>query len=112
MERGGSTYRRRMRPPVPLLLAAAVTSSVFAVPPSVAHPARSASVECEEQLQGEPTRAGRVERVAPSTFAAAAEVNDLSKTRLALLAEDDTLWLDRCGMAFYREPAVDLADVP
>jgi hypothetical protein len=98
-----------MRSPVPLLLAAAVTSALLTVTPSVASTTGGPSAPCGERLQPAPLRAQRVQENGPRTFAAAAEVNETSVARLAELAEDETLWLDGCGMAFYREPAVELA---
>ena len=96
-----------MRPPVPLLLAAAVTSALLTVTPSVASSTGAApAATCDDRIQAAPVRAQRVRAHAPSTFAAAAGTNETSVARLADLAEDDTLWLDGCGMAFYREPAV------
>ncbi|HET6561363.1 MAG TPA: hypothetical protein VFG72_05770 [Marmoricola sp.] len=96
-----------MRLPTPLLLAAALTSALVTVPPSVAStsPAPS-SPRCDQPLQAAPRPAWRVEKAAPSNFAAAADANGTSTAGLAALAEDDTLWLDGCGMAFYREPAL------
>ena len=102
-----------MRPLVPLLLAAAVTSATLAVTPSVASTTSGAATPgCDERLQAAPVRAQRVEATAPAAFAAAAEANETSTAHLAELAEDETLWLDGCGMAFYREPAVQPADGP
>lgn len=100
-----------MRSPLVLLLAAAVTSALATVPASAAsQDSRVPAAACDGRLQTEPAPARRVQRVAPSAFAAAAEANELPASRLAALAEDGTLWLDGCGMAFYREPAVEVEE--
>jgi hypothetical protein len=50
-----------------------------------------------------PRRAGEVRATSPSAFAAAAARNGKSAEALAKVAQDRTLWLDRCGKSFYVE---------
>jgi hypothetical protein len=101
-----------MRPPVPLLLAAAVASATLGVTPSVASTTSGATTPaCDDRPTAAPVRARQVQATAPAAFAAAAAANATSTAELSELAEDETLWLNRCGKALYREPALDFAAV-
>lgn len=52
-----------------------------------------------------PDRAGEVRRSQPTAFAEAARRNGRAQAELERLSRDETLWLDRCGRAYYVEPA-------
>ena len=62
---------------------------------------------CQAPLLHAASRGSAVKTSSPDDFAAAALVNDMSVRELAAdVSEDRTLWLDRCGQAFYVEPAI------
>lgn len=91
------------------LLGCALTGSVLLslAPANAATPPLApgrATPGCATPMLTEPTPAAAVEGTAA---AKAARTNALSKTRFARLATDPTLWLDRCGQAFYAEPRID-----
>ncbi len=61
---------------------------------------------CAHQVLDRPTPARTVAARQPQTLAAAAAANGRGTSALRALAQDRTLWLDRCGKEFYVERRV------
>lgn len=87
-------------------LAASLSLAALTVPTGPAAAARTerSAAPCPTPLLAEAAPAGDVERETPAAFAKAAAVNDERAAAFGELAEDESLWLDECGKAFYVEP--------
>ncbi|MCH1865336.1 hypothetical protein [Nocardioides sp. CFH 31398] len=102
-----------MRTPALLLLGAVVGIGAAVPATSVAAPTtRSAGADagCATPLFDAPVRAGDARREDPAGFRTALAREPGSAGTVAAAAGDRTLWLDRCGRAFYRDLAPD--DLP
>ena len=95
-------------PAVRAALVAVLTASTATVALASATDARPAPAEqdragCASPLLARPQPAGAVAERNPSAFRQAAQRNHDSATGFGAKAQDDELWLDRCGLAYYVE---------
>lgn len=88
------------------VIALAGLVAVGGVVPAAAGASKARSqAACETPLLAQAGRAAEVLAKNASAFTKAAAVNGKSTAGLSTVArQDDTLWLDECGMAFYRDP--------
>ena len=100
---------RRALPALALALAVPAAPAVLGAPAAAAPP--EGSPACSAPLLTSPTRADRAERVLGARFAEAARANGRSVAELRREARDAGLWLDRCGLMFFVEPAASPEDL-
>ncbi|WP_122819129.1 putative Ig domain-containing protein [Nocardioides pantholopis] len=89
-------------------IAAALGAAALTVPAATAAPAQ---ISCASPLLGEAAPAADIAEDAPKKFAKAATVNGERPAAFSDVADDETLWLDQCGMAFYVDPAPETPEV-
>lgn len=83
---------------------ATLSASAGAAGRSTTRPGPTEGPGCTAILD-RPDRAAEVRRSQPTAFAEAARRNGRAQAELERLSHDETLWLDRCGRAYYVEPA-------
>ncbi|WP_370247855.1 putative Ig domain-containing protein [Nocardioides sp.] len=106
----GSGGRAGLALAVACVFGAAVLPTAGATTARPAPRAEAPAAEpCATEVADGARRAATLERRHPAAFRRAAHRNDVEPEEFSELAEDDGLWVDRCGKAFYVEESVPAA---